>query len=66
MKVHLDYRNPTPLHCEVGVFLDGVYCGALTLRQDDVLTFQHIILHGIDDIRDTFQGTGNPDPVGTP
>jgi len=61
MKVHLDYRNPTPSHCDVAVFLDGAYTGTLRLRQADVLTFQHIVVTGLGP-QDEFLGTGNPDP----
>lgn len=66
MNITLDYRNPTPAHCDVAVFLDGALVGVLTLRQEDLATFQHIIIHGIRESRDTFLGTGNPDPKETP
>jgi len=64
MNITLDYRNPTPAHCDVAVFLDHALVGVLTLRQEDLATFQHIILHGMRENRDTFLGTGDPEPPG--
>lgn len=61
MKITLDYRNPTPSHCDVAVYVNGALTGVLTLRQDELLTFQHIIVNGMDSRRDEFLGTGNPD-----
>jgi hypothetical protein len=61
MKITLDYRNPTPSHCDVAVYIDGALTGTLTLRQDEVVTFQQIIVNGMSH-RDEFLGTGNPDP----
>ena len=62
MKITLDYRNPTPSHCDVVVFVNGANTGTLTLRQEELDVFQHIVLHGIDDRRDKFLGTGDPGP----
>lgn len=63
MKITLDYRNPTPSHCDVAVFVNGALTGTLTLRQEELDVFQHIILHGMDDQRDEFLGTGDPGPL---
>ena len=62
MKITLDYRNPSPSHCDVAVFVNGALTGVLTLRQEELITFQHIILHGLDKHRDEFLGTGDPGP----
>ena len=62
MKVTLDYRNPTPSHCDVAVFINGALAGVLKLRQQELDVFQHIIVHGMDPRRDEFLGTGDPGP----
>jgi hypothetical protein len=62
MKITLDYRHPTPSHCDVAVFVNGALAGVLTLRQEELGTFQHIVLHGMDNERDQFLGTGDPGP----
>lgn len=62
MKITLDFRNPTPSHCDVAVFVNGALTGVLKLRQDEIATFQHIILYGMHVKRDEFLGTGNPGP----
>lgn len=62
MNITLDYRNPSPSHCNVAVFINGALTGTLTLRQDELATFQHILIHGMSANRDTFLSTGNPDP----
>jgi hypothetical protein len=48
------------LPCSSTVALVGV----LTLRQEDLFTFQHILVEGMLANRDTFLATGNPNPVG--
>jgi len=63
MKIHLDYRNPTPSHCDVAFFLDGALAGTLTLRQNELIGFQQVIVNGMHSRFDTFVATGNPDPV---
>jgi hypothetical protein len=65
MKITLDFRNPTPSHCEVAVFVNGAYSGTLTLRQDEVGSFHQIIEHGLGLLPiDEFSSTGNPNPPG--
>ena len=61
MRVHLDYRHPTPAHCQVAVFIDGALAGTLCLRQDEVAGFTQIVAGGCVSGIDIFQGTGNPD-----
>lgn len=46
MKIHISYRNPTPSHCEAVLFINGANAGTLTLRQDELIDFQHIIFFG--------------------
>lgn len=62
MKIHLDYRSPTPTHCQIVVYVNGAYAGTLTLRQDELVDFQQIIVSGQSTPTDEFLGTGNPDP----
>lgn len=64
MKIHLDYRNPTPSHCDVAVFIDGALTGKLTLRQNELIGFQQVIVNGMHRTFDSFTATGDPDPVG--
>lgn len=63
MKIILDFRNPTPSHCDVAVFINGALAGVLTLRQDEVGSFHQIIEHGLSLLpTDAFLSTGNPNP----
>lgn len=62
MKIHLDYRNPTPTHCDVAVFVNGALAGVLTLRQEELDSFQGVIAHGLTLKTDEFLGTGDPGP----
>jgi hypothetical protein len=65
MKITLDYRKPTPSHCDVAVYVNGALAGILTLRQDELIPFQQIIVNGMrpPGQGDEFLGTGNPDPA---
>src|SRR3990172_9004511 len=47
MKIHLEYRNPTHSHFDIAIFINGALAGEITLRQGEIITFQDIILHGI-------------------
>jgi hypothetical protein len=62
MKLTLDYRNPTPGHCDVAVFINGALTGVLKLRQEEILSFQHIVMYGINKELDEFRGTGKSLP----
>ena len=64
MKITLDFRNPTPSHCEVAVFVNGAYSGTLTLRQEEVGSFQQVVANGLSLDTDEFLSTGNPNPPG--
>jgi len=46
MKISLDYRNPTPSHMQVAVFVNGALAGVLTLRTEEVVPFTKVILNG--------------------
>jgi len=61
MKIHLDYRRPTLRNCDVAVFVNGELAGTLTLRQSELIGFQHILNYGLG-LRDEFLATGNPEP----
>jgi hypothetical protein len=60
MRITLDYRNPTPAHCDVAVFINGALTGFLKLRQEEIDSFQHIIRQGMTLPDDVFLATGNP------
>ena len=62
MKITLDYRNPTPSHCDVAVFVNGALAGVLTLRQEEVDSFQQVIVSGLSLPTDEFLGTGDSGP----
>jgi hypothetical protein len=62
MRIALDYRHPTPSHCDVAVFINGALAGVLTMRQEEIGHFQHIVWTGMQMSDDKFSATGNPDP----
>ena len=64
MKITLEYRNPTPSHCGVAVYVNGALAGELILRQEEISGFNQIVQHGCAKGIDTFLGRGNPDPPG--
>ena len=59
MRIHFEYKNPTPSHCDIAIFVNGALAGEITLRQGEIITFQDIILHGINPKLDKFNATGN-------
>jgi hypothetical protein len=58
MKIVLEYRNPTEAHCQVAVFVNDALAGVLTLRQDEVGSFDMIVSGGCVKGIDTFLGRG--------
>lgn len=62
MRITLDFRNPTQSHCNIAVFINGALSGVLTLRQDEIGSFQQIIANGCSPNLDYFLSKGNPDP----
>jgi hypothetical protein len=62
MRITLEYRNPTPAHCDVAVFVNGALAGTLTLRQEEIGSFDQIVHAGCARGIDTFLARGNPDP----
>jgi hypothetical protein len=60
MNITLDYRNPTPSHCDVAIFVNGAFTGQIRLRQEEIDSFQHIISQGMTLPQDEFLATGNP------
>ena len=61
MEITLDYRNPTPAHCNVAIFINGALTGILQLRQEEIGSFEQIITHGCCGKIDTCKSRGNPD-----
>lgn len=61
MRVTLDYRKPTPAHCDVAIFVNGALAGTIKLRQDECFAFQGIVSGGCRPTLDTFLSTGSPD-----
>lgn len=47
MRITLEYRNPTPAHCTVAVFVNGALAGELVLRQEELVDFELILRRGI-------------------
>lgn len=66
MKITLEYRDPTPSHCDVAVFINGALAGVLKLRQEEVGSLDMIIAHGCVRGIDVFLSRGNPNPPGAP
>ncbi len=58
MKIHIEYRNPTPMHCDVVVFINGANAGKLVLRQEEIVGFQQIVSGGCVKGIDTFLSSG--------
>jgi hypothetical protein len=63
MKIALDYRNPTPSHCEVAVLINGTLAGVLTIRQEDVDVFEDVIKTGLHLPGDSFSARGDPGEI---
>jgi hypothetical protein len=63
MKITLEYRNPTPSHCDVAVFVNGALSGTLTLRQEEVGGFSQILQYGCATGIDTFLSRGTCVPL---
>jgi hypothetical protein len=59
MRITLDYRNPSPSHCNVAVFVNGALAGVLTLRQEELADFQAVIEQGLS----LATGVANGEPV---
>ena len=66
MKITIEFRNPTPAHCDVVVFVNGANTGVLRLRQDEVVGFSQILSLGCRGEMDSFVGRGNPNPESDP
>ena len=60
MKIYIEYRHPTPIHCNVVVFINGANCGQLVLRQEEIVGFQQILSTGCAKGIDTFISGGHP------
>lgn len=64
MRISLNYRNPTPAHCDVAVFINSAFTGTLKLRREELGDFQQLMVLGARARGDSFSATGNPDPRG--
>lgn len=62
MKITLEYRSPTPSHCDVVVFVNGAFSGALRMRQEELDGFEQIILRGVQLPTDELRIVGDSDP----
>lgn len=60
MKIVLEYRNPTPAHCDVVIFVNDALAGEIRLRQEELISFQMIICNGCHSTFDTFLSKGDP------
>lgn len=60
MKITIEYRNPTPTHCTVAIWVNGGFAGELTLRQEELGGFQYILADGCVDGYDEFLAKGDP------
>lgn len=57
MNVHLDYRNQTPAHVHVAIFVNHGLTGVLCLRRDEVQQFESVFRRGL--AHDELRVTGN-------
>lgn len=48
IKLMVEYRNPTPAHCDLAVWVNGGFAGMLRLRQEEISTFQDLLINGMD------------------
>lgn len=46
MNIVIEYRNPTPSHCDVALFVNGALAGTITLRQSELVAFQDFFFFG--------------------
>ncbi len=62
IKLMVEYRNPTPAHCDLAVWVNGGFAGTLRLRQEELSTFQDVLINGIGtDVGDEVLFKGSPD-----
>jgi hypothetical protein len=61
MRVTFNYRNPTPAHCDVAVFVNGALAGTLRMRRDEVVDLRRIVMAGCGD-EDFFVAHGSTSP----
>lgn len=59
MKISLDFRHPTPAHCDIAIFVDGGLAGTITLRQDEIVEFNEVVASGCKKVGVGFLRTGN-------
>lgn len=62
MKIILEYRNPTASHCNVAVFVNDALAGVLTLRQEELGSFDMIVAAGCVKGMDEFSSRGKSVP----
>lgn len=62
MKVHIKYENPTGAHVQLRLFINGALSGVLTLRNEEVEDFQHIMVDGCSNGVDGFRASGHLGP----
>lgn len=43
MRITLDFRNETPAHCDVAVFVEGALAGTITLRREECAPFRRAV-----------------------
>jgi hypothetical protein len=58
VKINFEYRNPTPTHCDVAIFVNGAFTGTLTLRQEEIVIFSMILHAGCVKEFDSFLSSG--------
>ena len=59
MRILIEYRHPTPAHCDVAVFVNGANAGTLRLRQDELASFESILRRGCETPGDDFVARGD-------
>jgi hypothetical protein len=68
VNITLEYKYPSypsSTHCKIAVFVNGDLTGELTLRQEDLASFDMILHHGGGKM-DTILSRGDPGPWTSP
>lgn len=62
MRLTIEYRRPSPSHCDVAVYVNHALAGTLTLRQEELSDFHQILARGCGTGLHYFLATGLPTP----
>lgn len=58
MKIHLKANFANGIHTRFNVYVNGAYCGTLTMRDEEASSFHQIVSHGCCNLVDEFLSSG--------